>query len=477
MENIFDGFAALAVRKPTRPIQVEPLKEICLHGSEDQAQYTSFLETMTDLAMELKFLSPDTTKKWQAAFGDQYQNIDFSLDASQWDFIKGAEGPGIDTADQSVLDDINAYFSDDWNAIKNIGGNQSYSQLAGGSISSLSDEEAFELMCSMLDSRQRAFGTMERIFGPAEGLNGSDAVINHISSFMSDYDKVDPHNLGILNMFFGMQTDFINEVDAYMNCTTYWGGDGTSNLLLGKVESYISTLSGDQKNAAIYLESMWKTELSDSYLATLSEDQKVTAQEQMSNWKAQEPAWAKVGMAWAKDAVLINGSWAKYFRDEMNRIGNQDAIRSIVSHILNRRADQKYKAAKEQYDKDLEQAIEDRVWLERMLAKRKKNMVKPKASPSHVSSSARTKAKKGPSVAARAPHAHAASVAAAMPKPKPVAAPKGAQVAAAAGMRTSTVAAPHMASTTARVKSNSATPTAAAQQTQAQKHEKERKII
>jgi chemotaxis protein histidine kinase CheA len=124
-------------------------------------------------------------------------------------------------------------------------------------------------MYSMLESRERVFSVLHDIFGDSINLTtDNNAVITNISEWLGHYTEVDPHNLGILKMFFGMQTDFINTLDAYINCETYWGSDlpntqvDFSDKLKEKVDAYILTLSGDPNTAAEALaakalEDMW----------------------------------------------------------------------------------------------------------------------------------------------------------------------------------------------------------------------------
>jgi len=343
----FSGFSTFTLKKPSQPIPTQPPHEICLHGGEDEGQYQSFLKVIADLALAFKFLPNGASQSWQNA----YQNLDLSPEASQWDLIMGDAGSGIDDSlfGSSILSDINNYFSLD--AIKSIGGSQSYSQISSGAISSFSDEDAFNFMCSMTESRERVFSALTAIFGDAGKLdahedldgNGMDDVIDHIKSFLDQYNQVDSHNIVLLNMFFGMQTDLINALDSYVNCQTYWGGDGTGNLLMSKVDNYISTLSGGQKEAAVELESMWLNHM---------------------------PGWDNLTKD-INDTDLKNteGSWVKFFRDKMDAINNEDAMRSIVSAIMNSSANQKYKRDKAEYEAKKDDLILDEIWQQRMQAK------------------------------------------------------------------------------------------------------------
>lgn len=426
--DLFSGFDTLTLKRPSKPIPTEPPKLICFHPGEDMAQYSSFIDVMNDLAMALKFL-PDpagTGSTWAAALtGSGYNNINSSPAASVWDLITGQAGEGINTADQSVIPDINEYFSSDWDAIKSAGGNETYSQISSGAVSS--DENAFDIMCSMLESRQRVFGALTSIFGPAEGLDDDASVIGHIMSFLKKYNMVDPHNMSVLNVFFGMQTDFINAIDAYINCKTYWGGDGSSNMLLSKVDSYISTLSGDRKSAAAGLESMWESEARDSAGNIITDSS--------NNIVTNLPAWDKVGAAWQKNAALADNSWAKFFRGKMADINNRDAVRAIVCDMFNQSAQRKYKKDKADYEDKKDEKIQEEVWLQKIQAKKlaenKRNMVKRTAKTASIAKATKAKGVKGPSIANRA---------------KPPVAPTNSQVRFVAGMKSSAAAAPHIAS-------------------------------
>jgi len=261
------GFSLLTLKKPFKPIKIEAPRKICLHTGENEGQYQSFLQVINDLALAFKFLPDNVDKAFKLVDGTGYQNLDFCPEANQWDLI---EGENINSTDISFLDDINEYFN--WDAIKSIGGSQSYYQIANSTaISSFTDEQAFNFMCSMLESKERVFGALTSIFGGADGLENNDDVIGHITSFLDSFNEVDPHNMSLLNMFFRMQTGFINALDAYLNCQTYWGGDlsnpfyspemgGFSDALKTKVESYISSplCSGEGKIAAAKaLEDKW----------------------------------------------------------------------------------------------------------------------------------------------------------------------------------------------------------------------------
>jgi len=388
--DLFSGFSTLTLKKPLKPIEVESPREICLYSGENEGQNQSFLQVIRDLALAFKFLPDNVDNAFKLTKGTGYQNLDFCPEASEWDLI---EGDNINSTDLSSLDDINKYFN--WDDIKNIGGSQSYYQIANSTaISSFSDKDAFNFMCSMLESKERVFGALTSIFGPADGLGNDADVIGHITSFLDGFTQVDPHNMNLLNMFFGMQTSFINALDAYMNCQTYWGGDGTSNLLMSKVDSYISTLSDDgQKTAAQNLETKWLTD---------------------------EPRWDKVGDTFVKDLKNTDGSWVKFFQDKMDDFNNKDICRVVVSNMMNNSANQKYKNEKADYESKKDDLMQEEIFLQKLQAKKAAeskqafNKLLARKKPA-VSRTVKAKNVKSSSLAARAKPAP-------KPAPKPVAA-------------------------------------------------------
>ena len=325
--------STVSIQKPSKPVKTEApnATKIFLHEGEDVDQYNSFIQVVSDLAQAFKFLPKydqlnykhgvpnastnpsitaeydaallefdwsndeifgnfskqaepgSETKIWGEGLGKAFSNLEFSPDASDWDLLEG-----VNSGSSSILDEITSNFN--WGSINStIAGKSeglSFYQIAkSGAIADYTDEQAFDLMCLMAESKERVFSVLYKIFGDPSKLganedliglggvqepNGVDDVIDHITDWLSQYTEVDPHNLGVLKMFFGMQTDFINTLDAYMNCETYWGGDLTnpvysddlgdfSEILTSKVESYIlsPSLSGDQKAAAESLEATW----------------------------------------------------------------------------------------------------------------------------------------------------------------------------------------------------------------------------
>jgi len=435
------GLSTLSLRKPSQPVKTEApdAKTLFLHSGENASQYQSFIEAVSDLAQAFKFLpkydqmkyqygvpnasadpaivaeydaalsefdytndeifgnfSKQTDPKyanliWGEGAGRAYSNLEFSPDASDWDLLEG-----VDSGGSSVLDEINSYF--DWDAIKSIGAGQSFYQIAkSGSLSEYSDEQSFNLMCSMTESKERVFSVLYDIFGDSGNLTDDNTVIENISAWLDQYTEVDPHNLGVLKMFFGMQTDFINTIDAYVNCETYWGGDLTSPVLsdeLGnfsdtlrtKAESYISTLSGDQKAAAESLESMCFS---------------------------QAPRYDKVGDKWTGElvgtggdfSVNTSGSWVEFFQDKMDEFGAKEVVRVITCHIFNRSANQKYKKEKAGYEEKKDDAIQQEIFLRKMQAKNiaanRQTFRKNIARSANVSKAIRTVGRRGASAPAR----------------------------------------------------------------------------
>jgi len=331
--DFLGGLSTITLKRPIQPVKVvapDP-KILFLHGGENEGQYQSFIEAVSALAQAFKFLSAEDQAKYQHGVGTAYSNLEFSPDASDWDLLCGVNGD-----DGAILDGI-SYF--DWDAIKSIGAGQSFYQIAkSGAISGYTDEQAFDLMCSMAESKERVFSILHEIFGDSANLTDDNAVIDNISAWLSQYTEVDPHNLGILKMFFGMQSDFINTLDAYMNCETYWGSDlldpqvDFSDTLRAKVESYIASLTGDSKTAAESLEAMW---FSDA------------------------PRYDKVGDTRTEELDKTEGSWVKFFQDKMDKFSSEEVARVIIGHIMNRSANQKYIKAKKQYENDKDELIQD----------------------------------------------------------------------------------------------------------------------
>jgi len=328
---------SLTLMKPSKPVQTEApdAKQIFLHAGENEAQYQSFIEAVSDLAQAFKFLpkydqlnykygvpNVSTDPVITAEYDESLFEFDYTNDEIFGNFSKQTEpgygtkiwGEGLGRAFSNLEFSPDA---SDWDLLDGIstGSGQSFYQIAkSGAISTYSDEQAYNLMCLMTESKERVFSVLYDIFGDPEklgahedlNLNGIDDVIDHISSWLDAHASVDPHNLGVLKMFFSMQTDFINTLDAYINCQTYWGGDLTtpvfssdlgdfSETLRVKAESYISTLSGDAKTAAESLE---------------------------SKWFSPAPRYDKVGETWTGDLtpakkvsdcqLAVNAAWAAY---------------------------------------------------------------------------------------------------------------------------------------------------------------------
>jgi hypothetical protein len=337
--DVFSGGSTAFLQEPTKPIQMfaPDGTKIFRHPGEDAGQYQSFINAISDLAQSFKFLSPTDQQGYKTGTGRSYSNLDFSAEASDWNLLTGA-----DTDSSSVLNEINSYF--DWDAIKSIGSGQSYYQIAGsGAIDTFSDEQAFDLMCSMAESKDRVFGALYDIFGDPGNLTNDSAVIDNISTWLSQYTQVDPHNIGALRMFFGMQTDFINSLDAYMNSQTYWGSDNNfSGTLQAKAESYISTLSGGKQAAAESLE---------------------------ADWLSQPPRWDKVGDTPVSDLAHTQGSWVKFFTDKMTECATKEVVRSVVCNMMNLNSNQQYDYRKKDYEEKKDDLMMDDIALQKIQAK------------------------------------------------------------------------------------------------------------
>jgi len=427
------GFSTLTLKRPTQPVKREApnAKNIFLHAGENEAQYQSFIEAVSDLAQAFKFLPKyeqmnykygvpnastdpaivaeydealfefDYTNDeifgnfskqatpgndnliWAQGAGRAYSNLEFSPDASDWDLLEG-----VDSGGNSILDEINSYF--DWDSIKSIGAGQSFYQIAkSGALSDYTDEQAFDLMCSMTESKARVFGVLYDIFGDPANLTDDSSVIESISAWLDQYTEVDPHNLGALKMFFGMQTDFINTIDAYVNCQTYWGGDlatpvfssdlgDFSDTLKAKAESYISSLSGEAKTAAESLE---------------------------AEWFAPSPRWDKAGDTWTGELVSTDGSWVKFFQGKMDELNTEEIVRVLSCGIMNRSSSNRFRNEKSEYESKKEDAILQEIFLQKMQAKQmaanKKTFQKLLSRSASVSKAIRTVGRRGSSAPAR----------------------------------------------------------------------------
>ena len=144
-----DGVDISTLQKPMQPVQMEAIMKLYPHLGEDMGQYSSFLEVVNDLAQALKFSPTDSDGTWLNALKKGYTNLNLDPSADQWDLIYGMDS----NADDSSIVDEMKYF--DWNSIKGIGAGQSYYELANGDISGYTPEQAFYLMCSMVEARAR----------------------------------------------------------------------------------------------------------------------------------------------------------------------------------------------------------------------------------------------------------------------------------------------------------------------------------
>lgn len=308
-------------------------------------------------------------KIWGQGMGVSYSNLEFSPNGSDWNLIEG-----VNADDGSVCAGLVPYFSSFvWGSIRDAGGSEGYYHIAkdiSGDISangtsSMTPEQSFYLMCSMLESRDRVLGVFKDIFGDDPSvLTDDEAVIDHITTWLASFTKVDPHNLGVLKMFFEMQTDFINTVDAYMNCSTYWGGSLTAQTsaadtdiggfagdLISKVNTYIGTLSGTQHDAASALLSKWQTPCQ---------------------------RWDNVSGQWTAELTPVNadwhvndsGSWVEFFQDRMDEHVSKGIIRHFVARIHDRSETREYKAKMEEYEEKKWDEIQQEIFLRQVQAKK-----------------------------------------------------------------------------------------------------------
>ncbi len=404
--DLFSGVSTAGLQQPSKPLKLGDLMEFYLHPGENAEQYQSFLSVMGDLALAFKFLQPqdaemdelaktvsdlskqkaengsldaaDELRLKQAAaallaiYGIRsgFQNFDASITAGEWNVFGGSN---IEF-DSSVMDEINQYFASSWNNIRSAGGDRSYSEIASGNLDGMSDEECFYLMCQMTESKERVFSRLSEIFGDLSELTDNEAVITHISDFLADYTEVDPHNIGILGMFFDTQSSFLNAIDAYMNCQTYWGGDGTSNLFMAKVDNYIDGISdAGQKDAALGIKSHWLNDMSrwdmvgDAFVGDLK-----------------GPKGPKNVAEYDADgrAIYTNttGSWVEFFWDRLQEFNDKDQLGILVANCMNRSAESKYKNEMRVFEEKKDDLILDEAASKRAQAKRaaeaKRNMAR-----------------------------------------------------------------------------------------------------
>ena len=258
----------MGLKEPSQPIHISYPQQICLNPGEKSGQYQSFLQVANALATEMKFFTDSYNQGFSSVEGQMYQNLDFTPGASVWDMITGVQGENI-PADQACPDQ-NAPFQVDpsfqaaiqnfnWadinSAIKDKCGDESYDAIMNGTgsvkLSDLSDEQAFDLMCSMLDSKEKVFGAYESIFGKAEDLGNNADVIGNINKFLANNNTIDPHNMGLISLFFSLEGHFMDALSQF----------SSNSAFMGKVSNYISTLSGTQQDAANVLQNEWTTDM------------------------------------------------------------------------------------------------------------------------------------------------------------------------------------------------------------------------
>jgi hypothetical protein len=349
----------LGLQSPSKPIKRESvdLTSIYLHGGENEEQYTTFLEAASALAQMFKFMTPGNQALIKTGLGSAYRNMDIYADADEWNLIADER---LNTDEESILADINKYFN--WDSIKNIGADKTYFELAtetDGAFSTMTDEDAFYLMCSMLESRQRVYSIFTKMFGDPSGLTDDATVIDNFSKWFESYANVDTHNLSILSMFFQIQSSFINSLDSYVNCGSYWGDAletapetldlGTFSLdLMTKVKSYIATLTdADTKDAADRLMAMWDTP-SDRWDSVMVDGE----------------------VKWTGELDGVEGSWVKNFNDAMDEISSKDVIRNVIARTFNRSEDAKYKRETTIYEDKKDDYIQNEQFLQKMSAKK-----------------------------------------------------------------------------------------------------------
>jgi hypothetical protein len=250
------GISMLGLSEPSKPIHISYPKQICKNPGEKSDQYQSFLQVANALALEMKFFSDDYNKAFKSVEGQTYENLDFSPEATVWDMITGQD---LHAEDASVVDGIKNKF--DWKAInaaiQGKCGIESYDAIINGTdgvnLDDLTYEEAFDLMCSMLDAKERVFGAYEAIFGSADGLSNSGDVIGKVNDFLDNYKSIDPHNMSVINLFFGLQGKFMDALSKFKD----------NSVFMGKVQSYIdnSGLSDIQKSAANEIKDEWMTDM------------------------------------------------------------------------------------------------------------------------------------------------------------------------------------------------------------------------
>jgi len=298
--------------------------------------------------------------------GVGYSNIDFSPEAFDWNLIDDENL--ADASGSSVIGSLNTNF---WSQVKSctFGDGMSFYEIAKKigngtmSFSAADGSDAFNLMCAMLETRERVFGTFKSIFGDYTGGALSDTdVINNMNAWLTANNGVDLHNFGALRMFFSMATDFINTLDAFMNFDTYWGGDLTTkvststgpandlggfyNALMTGVNAYITSLAGDttKQSAAAGLKAMWQ---------------------------APNARWDKVGGKWTGELVNTTGSWVQSYTGKMREYGNKDYSRLTMCRMHNRSEKREYDNKMERYNERIEALLTDELAKIRAALKKK----------------------------------------------------------------------------------------------------------
>ncbi|MFC1560304.1 hypothetical protein ACFL4F_04305, partial [Candidatus Margulisiibacteriota bacterium] len=437
--NYFDqgGFSTIAIPKPQTPIKhVAPdVKTFFEHYGE--TDYDSFCETVGKLFSSFKFLPEWDQKGYEfgtsmlsmddatllengiedavvqdflaAITGDEsfskqdnpgngahyfgygsgkaFSNLVYSPGASTWEYVEGYDSleTMANLAIKAELEAAGGTWSNDWSvgSIRNSGNDHSYYEIAtasaadGYGIDNYSNEEAFYLMASMLESRTRVFNTWNDILGTL-----TNDPIGHIESWMNA--DVDPHNIGILKMFFGMQSDFINTVDAFINHATYWGDSfdvvtssdtdplppaevtdlGLFAVALGlKVDAYIDTLvfGSAKHDAATELKDKWfKTGVHGSYQSDRMDGMEI------------DGTWMQANDIIDSDDDVIDPAtnWIKFFWGKLKEAGDKEVIRVIVSHVYNRSSQATYKREKKEYEEKVEEAKRDEAIQKKAVAKR-----------------------------------------------------------------------------------------------------------
>ena len=259
------GVDMMGLQEPQPAVHISYPREICQNSGEKTDQYQSFLQVANALATEMKFFSSDYNQSLKIVEGQLYQNLDFDPDASVWDMITGEAGQGIpadqaypvqntplqmDASFQAAISNFN------WNAIKDIGSGQTYDEIINGNNGANltaflnndpTGENSFDLMCSMLDAKEKVFGAFQSIFGSADSLNDPAKVIDNINAFLDKYKTIDPHNMSLINLFFSLQGRFMAALSQF----------STNSAFMTKVSNYISTLSGTKQDAANVLLNEW----------------------------------------------------------------------------------------------------------------------------------------------------------------------------------------------------------------------------